>query len=159
MIIDYGNYSFLGGSEGKVLDIMKNLTEHEPIYNNYLNKKVIENIYTIYEDITKKGYPLIYSDSTGNNPPESIHFPKKAWQTINKLSEVSGLPKAFILYYSQSVNHLVKTGKIPLSVIDPAKKKESEVLKEFIKIGKGAKWMIPLLIGVLGLGAMAILKE
>jgi len=149
----------LSGSDDKVLKIVKQLSQFEPQYNKFLNDNVIQNIYSDYEALIKKGYPLINADNLGSNPPESIHFPQQVWSTINRLSEVSGLPKAFILYYSQAVNYLVKTGKIPISIIDPAKKKESEVLKEFIKIGKGAKWMIPLLIGVLGIGALAILKE
>lgn len=146
----------MGGSDDKILSQVKYLTRYLPEYKIYLNTRVMNNINDEYVDLTKKGFPLFYADKYN---VEGAHFTPDSWITINEISKNLSIPKAFIMHYASAAFYLANTGRIPISIIDPAKKKESEVLKEFAKIGKGAKWMIPLLIGTVAITAIALLKK
>lgn len=160
MIIETKDNELLGffglSSVEKVLKMMKELAKYEPNYKPYLNNKVVKNIYTAYENLINKNYPLINADKYSIN---DIDFIKSTWTTINKLSEITNLPKGLIYYYSHAVYYLSRIGQIPLSVINPKLKKDNAFLKELTKYGKGAKWMFPLLMVTVGIVAYSQLNN
>jgi len=156
MQVELGENYILSGSDDKVVKKMSVMLEYQPQYKHLLNPNVIQNIYSFYESmILKERYPIFEADKWSE---KTAHFTRLTWRTINELTKRTGLPKAFILTYAEAVYILGQTGKIPISVINPRKKKEG-VKKFFESLGNFGKYGIPIIAASAGLIALSYLTS
>lgn len=146
--------------ESKVKGYMKKAGKKSLAGKN-INTALVKNLQKQYTVLMNSGYsPPTYSKKSGY----AVDWNPSAYQVANKLGSVVGTSKIKTLNFLQAVTYLSSIGKIPFSIYNPVKAKETKLAMQANKIPNvftkltsnitGTAKMIP--IAALGLAAFGI---
>ncbi len=148
------------GWESKVKSYMKKAGKNSLAGQN-INTALVKNLQNQYVILMNSGYsPPTYSKKSGY----AVAWNPSAYQVSNELGSIVGTSKIKTLNFLQAITYLSSIGKIPFSIYNPVKAKETKLAIQANKVPNiftkltsniaGTAKMIP--IAALGLATLGI---